>query len=774
MIIDGILGSEACDSAGEVLCVENADISDVDKGTFLLNWEHASDAKLGAQAIVGKVTYAKKIYSESDCDDDRQRMYWRQVKLAFIYGRCRLLDGAGHDNARAIAAIIRDGVANNEKIVCRFSVEGSTLEREGNQLKSSVLRRAAITVVPCNRTANSGLISDPNSPPGYKKDHLPKKDLLALEGTEKTESFDPRYAKLSAGFSVECNPVVDDLSKAITAGGGGGAPSTLVGGAALQREDLRSRLVKMSTIALSKLKSYKTEKFCKQEFSTQLKAELPEASDEFIEHFSNIAEDFHVKRKTLVKQEQIPPAPIAAVPPQNVNRLQSLSVDLAQALQQIRGPQPADISQHLPEVHSLEVKVGENSHQAGRFLVQNGQVTHLEDYHGLLGKIMPQGPMDEAAASRMYAMSSNPNLTLSRHHPDLSEDDDIQPDLEAQQATQGAPAPRPASVFSYQRAGMDQPHHLEVQGGSYLLDGNVLEQPEIETILQNVSSGTATIRYLRSGAADRVAKMERNLTELLAKTDTSDDERNSLQEALAAVRQGVAAGHIHPKHERTLTQHLYEDRMTPGLGNKAAAEEFLAKKKPGVYLQLDGNQFREINNNFGHAVGDSAIKSFGKAAREAMDEAVGRSSGKLFRNPEEQDIYRSGGDEFCAHVPTHEHATKFARLLSQKLQALPAIGGAHKMSMAFGIGLDAHSADAALYKAKEQKFHPGTTTPKYPTGQVPNIAHSHVPGFEGPIPVHDEGAAATAHVMSHPDVSTPKMPKVSTPTPSAPPVPKAA
>jgi hypothetical protein len=89
---------------------------------------------------------AKKIYKRDDCENDRQRKYWDEVKLPFIYGICRLYDGAGHEEAKRIAAIIRDHAANNEPIVCRYSVEGATLNKEDNRLLESVVRRVAVTV----------------------------------------------------------------------------------------------------------------------------------------------------------------------------------------------------------------------------------------------------------------------------------------------------------------------------------------------------------------------------------------------------------------------------------------------------------------------------------------------------------------------------------------------------------------------------------------------------------------------------------------------------
>jgi hypothetical protein len=344
MIVDGAFATQAIDSSGEILDIDGCDISTLDKDG-VLNYEHKEgdkkDAKGGnnGEEIVGKIVYAKKIMKESDCETERQKMFWEKVgRIPYIYGMCRLYDGAGHSGAQALAAQIRDHVANNELILVRFSIEGSTLERHGNRLSTSVARRVAATLKPCNRTAVSGLIEDPKAPEGFEKNPSKKeskvKDILAgllddhrdTEDAKKREHQHPMYTKLGGEFEVECSPLIKEeadlykamklvvkarMLKALAAGSYNAAPSALIGGAALQREHLHG----MKNRALAVLRDHGKSKFVKAEFKAILKAKLPEADDSFIDHFADLAEDYHVKLKKiegLVKKEKTKEAPLKA------------------------------------------------------------------------------------------------------------------------------------------------------------------------------------------------------------------------------------------------------------------------------------------------------------------------------------------------------------------------------------------------------------------------------------------------------------------------------
>lgn len=302
LLLDGVFASEAIDSSGEILDVKGIDISDFDEGKGVANYEHQGhdNENNQGQEIVGKVIFAKKIMSAADASSDREKLFWDKVKIPFLYGIVRLYDGAGHEGAKALAAIIRDSHANNEPLIVGFSIEGSTLEKDPktNRLKTTIARRVALTLRPCNKTAIAGLLADPNAPEGYEKTPV-SPDLLAMvpvsTKTKKSDHVDPRFARLGGSEAI----YGVEITKAMAAGNYNAAPSTLTGGAALQVEDLKQRVMKAGAMAAYRDWDRVTP------FKKFLKARLPEASDDFIDHFNDLIQRhiFRIKKSEEVLAE---------------------------------------------------------------------------------------------------------------------------------------------------------------------------------------------------------------------------------------------------------------------------------------------------------------------------------------------------------------------------------------------------------------------------------------------------------------------------------------
>ena len=109
----------------------------------------------------------------------------------------------------------------------------------------------------------------------------------------------------------------------------------------------------------------------------------------------------------------------------------------------------------------------------------------------------------------------------------------------------------------------------------------------------------------------------------------------------------------------------------------------------------------------------------------------------LFRSKSK--LFRRGGDEFNLHVPDHESAVRFARVVRQKLNNTVPIGGTHKLSMSIGIGHSPAHAEQALIHAKGDK-----KAQNYTPGQAGFHAHSLVPGNEGKIPLESDNSLKLA------------------------------
>jgi hypothetical protein len=304
MIIDGLIMTEAIDRSGEVVALDGCDCSSIDEKTAYANYEHLSGDSGSPVSMVGKIIYYKKLFKEADCENARQLKFYKQVDLPCLYAIIRLSDTAGHTGAAQLAASIRDELKNDGEIKISFSIEGSTLKRVGQRLTSTIIRGVAITFKPANRSVQTGILSDPTAPPGFDTNPegisaKEKKDWMSELADSKKSERNPDAMVLS-GFQNTFTELPDDLLKATEAGNYNAAPSTLTGGAALQVEDpsLRKRYLKNQ--ALAALRDWdKSEPFKKF-----LKHRLPEADDEFIDRFSEMVEEFRMKKAEKVEVDE--------------------------------------------------------------------------------------------------------------------------------------------------------------------------------------------------------------------------------------------------------------------------------------------------------------------------------------------------------------------------------------------------------------------------------------------------------------------------------------
>jgi GGDEF domain-containing protein len=397
-------------------------------------------------------------------------------------------------------------------------------------------------------------------------------------------------------------------------------------------------------------------------------------------------------------------------------------------------------------------------HYVGKYLLHDGQIEILEDHHGILVNSLHEGAVTAETLHTLEAMKDSPYIDVVSQHeldsgkrPEYYEEADLgdAPDPLAEQteadqkvlhsdgrpdrtpmdqpvASNNAPFPTGPAIFYCYRQGIPDPDVLEVNGQQAWLNGSELNHGEIATVLANVRTGIATLRYKKivDSESTKLHKME-----IMLKGDLSKALDDHLTGALKQLREAAKAGHIHPDHLRSITQHIFQDDMIPHMGNRKAYSDFASRPKQGVHIRMDGNDFGQINKVHGFEAGNHAIKAMGGALQAAMKETAGHKRGKTFR---------IGGDEFHAFIPDYEDAVNFTRAARKHLESIPAIGGTHGLSLSIGMGHSPEHAEKALIHAKTAK-----KQQNYPIGGAKTHVHSLVPGKEGAVPVDANPAPLT-------------------------------
>jgi diguanylate cyclase (GGDEF)-like protein len=181
--------------------------------------------------------------------------------------------------------------------------------------------------------------------------------------------------------------------------------------------------------------------------------------------------------------------------------------------------------------------------------------------------------------------------------------------------------------------------------------------------------------------------------------------------ALETVLYAVGAAFIVLLMVKDRSVHVYRtaastDHLTGLLNRRAFLESATAlcvrlrqRREPMTVFVFDLDHFKSINDRFGHATGDDALRVFADCVRSSM-----RS---------EDIIGRLGGEEFAAIVPS---SSDIARKIAERVRACfekgGAVVGAHVLNATVSIGaasaaasdmdVDAliQRADIALYRAK--------------------------------------------------------------------------
>lgn len=191
-------------------------------------------------------------------------------------------------------------------------------------------------------------------------------------------------------------------------------------------------------------------------------------------------------------------------------------------------------------------------------------------------------------------------------------------------------------------------------------------KPFVPTVMQSRIGRALELEELRRGLADKLEKKTREVSDIRSKS--------------------------------------YQDVLT-GLWNRAytenAVNEMISQEKKGALFMLDMDNFKAINDNYGHIAGDETLKVF---------------AGTLKKFAGEGDILcRIGGDEFMIFVKgvteKSELSSRAADIISDFQKKFAALSFEIECSVSIGIaqtpedGLEFNklynSADKALYYVKQ-------------------------------------------------------------------------
>ena len=152
-------------------------------------------------------------------------------------------------------------------------------------------------------------------------------------------------------------------------------------------------------------------------------------------------------------------------------------------------------------------------------------------------------------------------------------------------------------------------------------------------------------------------------------------------------------------YNRDLKYLAYTDSLT-GIKNRLSlfldCEEFISENIPFAFIYMDLNNFKKVNDTFGHSVGDDCLKKFSEKAMEIVSD-----KGSVYRMSGDEFVCLYRGDKIDLFLAAFDE--KITNFLKTDIYFLGiSIGYAKFPQDANTLDELIKKADRAMYKVKEQ------------------------------------------------------------------------
>jgi diguanylate cyclase (GGDEF)-like protein/PAS domain S-box-containing protein len=193
---------------------------------------------------------------------------------------------------------------------------------------------------------------------------------------------------------------------------------------------------------------------------------------------------------------------------------------------------------------------------------------------------------------------------------------------------------------------------------------------------------------------------------------------------------GVINDITEARHYERRLQHLAHHDALTGLANrtllqerlKTALDAAIARRTPGALAFVDLDNFKQINDSFGHEAGDAVLREVAARLRASMRE--------------EDTVARLGGDEFVLVIVEAPDAAQLANLVERVRHSVsaPIVVGDKEILPGASIGVSMfpqdgrkvdqvmRAADAAMYHAKTL----GRNNVQFYSGELNQAVHQHL------------------------------------------------